>query len=155
MTTLILWSLFCFIVGAISFSYYKASSIRKLPEKGTLELNSFFSHTLIQDGEITQESDRSLVVTLKNQGNHDIHLEAWFIRSLGSSGFLQQYFLSPQNLVKTLKAGEKTSIEVQDISFLEGEKIHTIVVRDIYGREWELSQDKIKTLQKSYFWDSL
>lgn len=155
MTTIILWSLFCFLAGAWSFGFYKRHSYRVLPEKGQLDLNAFFSHTLIQEGETTRESDKSLVITLKNVGEQDIQLESWFIRALGPAGFFHQFFISPQNLVKTLPPQEKSTLEIQDISFLEGERLHTIIIRDIYGREWELSAEQIKTLQKSYFWDSL
>lgn len=154
-STLVIWSLFCFFLGAVSYYFFRAKLIRVLPKKGLLDIQAFFSQTLIQEGEATTEADVSLVITLKNIGTTPIYLEAWFLRCLNGQGFLQQFFLAPQNFTATLEAGEKTTIEVQDLTFLENEKLHTIVIRDIYGREWELNAEQIKTLKKNYFWSSL
>lgn len=155
MTTLVLWSIFCFILGAMSFAFFKASAYRVLPAKGDLQLSALFSHTMIQEGESFNQGEPTLIITLRNSGVDPIRLESWYLRSLNSSGFLHQLFIAPQNLVTTLEAGEKTSLEIQDLSFLEGERLHTIVVRDIYGREWELKGDQVKTLRKNFFWNSL
>lgn len=137
-----------FALGILCYRLYQSRLIRYFPEQNPLKITAFFSELSNQKGR-TQ-----LVITIENLGDSPVYLEGWFIRVLNPSGFLRQIFHSPQNLVHTLKPHEKRSIDIRDIGFLRGQTLYTIVLRDVYGREWSLEESQIIHLRKDLFWSS-
>ncbi|MCF8058299.1 MAG: hypothetical protein K9K67_03325 [Bacteriovoracaceae bacterium] len=152
MISILLYSFTSFLLGIISYRFYQARLIRYLPEQGKLKVRALLCENIQQSN---QDLPIKLILSLENFGESDIHLESWFFRTLNGRGYLRQLFYFPQNLVRTLKPGEKTSIEILDLSFLEGHSIYTIIIRDIYGREWELKKDEIHNLKKDLFWQNI
>ncbi len=138
-----------FFIGIFCYRLYQSRLIRFFPEQSELTINAFFSELSNKRGRL------QLVVTIENKGDKVVHLDSWFIRVLNPSGFLRQIFYSPQNLVHTLAPNEKKSIDIKDIEFLKGKTLYTIVLRDIYGREWSLEKSKIHHLRKDLYWNSL
>jgi len=96
-----------------------------------------------------------LFIKITNQSDQSIKLESWFLKVLNGKGFLNQIFITPQNLQRQINPGESFSIEIENTMFLKEEKLYTVVVKDIYAREWEINYDKIKSLKAEYFWEGI
>lgn len=160
MIQFILWSLLCFVLGAISFRLYQSRLIRYLPEQAPLKIRIFFGE-IFDSNSPNQESlngeleDLKLIISIENLGNTPVHFESWAIRTLNAQGYLRQLFSFPQNFVQTLREKEKMNLEISELSFLTKGKIYTIVLRDIYGREWTVEQEEMQKLRKDLYWQSL
>lgn len=145
------------IIGIILYRFYQSRLIRYLPTSAPIRLEAFFCevhHSGHLHIENIEKSD-SLALKITNMGKESVHFESWFVRALNGRGGLRQLFQFPQNFVRTLGPKEQTTIEIQDLSFLKEHHLHTICLRDIYGREWEISRDQIINLKKDYFWQSI
>lgn len=140
------------LIGIVIYRLYQSRLIRYLPQTAPLKLEAFFC-----EGKHINERDThlSLIIKATNSGHEVYHFESWFVRALNGRGNLRQLFQFPQNFVRTLRPNEATTIEVQSLEFLEGQELYTICLRDIYGREWQVSRDNITNLKKDYFWQSL
>lgn len=159
MVQFIIWSLFCFFLGAVGFRLYQSRLIRYLPDQANLKLRIFFgeifdsrspTHNLGDDFD-----ELKLIISIENLGDTPVHFESWSIRSLNAQGYLRQIFSFPQNFVQTLKSKEKMNLEISELSFLSKGQLYTIVLRDIYGREWTIDQEEMQKLRKDLFWQSL
>lgn len=152
-----------FILGnfcGVLFTRYTIARLKVAsPLSGNLELRAFLLETVDSEREREDQSflpeNSSLILSLENKGDTPIQLESWSIRVLGGQGSLKQLFVTPQNLIKNLPAKERTTVEVHDLDFLFRQPIHTIVIRDIYGKEWSLSKDQINHVKKDLFWSAL
>ncbi len=150
------------IIGVIFYRLYQSRLIRYLPETAPLKMEAFFSeshHLSANQIKAKQRANPSpevgLVIKVTNTGKESYHFESWFFRALNGRGSIRQLFQFPQNFVRTLRPGESTTIEVLDLTFIEGHTIYTLCLRDIYGREWQLSHQQIENLKKDHFWLSL
>jgi hypothetical protein len=145
------------LIGVVLYRFYQGRLIRYLPETAPLKMEAFFSesHHLNINNKSQETPQIGLAVRITNSGNEAYHFESWFMRALNGQGHFRQLFQFPQNFVRTLRPGESTTIEILDLSFIEGHKLYTLCLRDIYGREWQLSHDQIKNLKKDLFWVSL
>lgn len=161
MVQFILWSLFCFILGAISFRLYQSRLIRYLPEQSPLKIRIFFGEFFDSQNptvNLTSEGlpdNIKIIVSIENLGTESVHFESWAIRSLNAQGYLRQLFSFPQNFVQTLSPNEKMNLEISELNFLTKGQLYTIVLRDIYGREWTIEQEEMQKLRKDLFWQSL
>jgi len=158
MISLILWSLFCFILGALCLRFYQSKLIKFYPDQSPLKFNTLYGEYLSDDKIKKQKGQKErqcLIISIENIGKETVHFESWSIRDLDSQGSLRQLFSFPQNFLNTLKANEKMNFEIVDFTFLNKERLYTIVFRDIHGKEWTLPQEEIKKLKKNLIWQTL
>lgn len=123
-------------------------------KKPNLLMDAYLGTYRDNNGERT-DSRCILFIKITNQSDQSLQLESWFLKILNGRGFLNQVFVSPQNLQRHLHPGESFSIEIENTMFLKDERLYTVVVKDIYAREWEISYDKIKSLKSEYFWEGI
>lgn len=160
MLQLILWSILCFMLGIFSYRLYQSRLIRLLPDQSPLRIQVYFGEFFTKndnslEGPFGDYEDIRVIVAIENKGQDPVHFESWSVRSLNAQGYLRQLFSFPQNFVQTLKPGERMNFEISDLDFLTKGQLYTIILRDIYGREWQVSGDEMEKLRKDLFWQKL
>jgi len=148
---------FSFFLGIFSYRFYMSRLIRLNPEMAPLNLTLHFGEVYDNTSKLSSPDpvDMMLILTVENLGKEPVNFESWSIRTLNPQGFLRQLFSFPQNFVQTVRPKEKINIEIRDLEFLSKGKIYTLILRDIYGREWAVKQEEMEKLRKDLFWTSL